>query len=56
MNSQNRETKVMFIEYMMNKNKDSENCESLISEFVRENSNTPEPSTTHLTISRDRIK
>jgi len=39
MNSQNRETKVMFIEYMMNKNKDSENCESIIEEFVRENAN-----------------
>lgn len=57
--SQNREAMVMFIEYMMNKNKDSENCESLIEEFVREHSNmrsnSPEPSTLPRTISRDRI-
>lgn len=57
--SQNRETLDMFIEYMMNKNKDSENCDSLIAEFVRENSNmrlnSPELSTMHRTISRDRI-
>lgn len=45
--SQNREIMDMFIEYMMNKNKYSKNCDSLIAEFVREKSNmrsnSPEP-------------
>lgn len=56
--SQNRNIMMLFIEYMMNKNNDSENCEYLIEEFVREHSNirsnSPEPSL-YRPISRNRI-